>query len=147
MQLNSGTKASFCICFYIQWIFKYKLLLYPIPIVLIIFQTTIKSHSLWFIKALIISNISIFQGCLLASLIFFLSFFSFFINPHPRTCLLIFGERVREGEGEKPMWDRIIDWLPLVHAPTREWTHNLGMCPHWESNPQSFSSQDDVPTI
>ena len=26
------------------------------------------------------------------------------------------------------------DWLPPVHAPTKDQTFNQGMCPDWESN-------------
>ena len=39
------------------------------------------------------------------------------------------------------------DQLPLVHAPIRDQTHNLGICPDSESNPQPlFGVQDGSPT-
>ena len=64
-------------------------------------------------------------------------FFWWFFNPHP-ICLLIWerGEgrgrgRGREGGRERLMWERIMYWLPPTHAPIRDWTHSLGMCPHW----------------
>ena len=44
------------------------------------------------------------------------------------------------------MWERNIDWLLPTHATTGDWTHNLGMCPDQESNPQHFGVQDDAPT-
>ena len=61
--------------------------------------------------------------------------------PHPRTCLLIFRERGREGEreGEKHC-------LPLIGPPTRDQTPNLCMCSDLESNLQPFGLQDDTPT-
>ena len=37
-------------------------------------------------------------------------------------------ERRKEKEGN-------IDQLPPVRAPTGDQSHNLGMCPDWESNP------------
>ena len=59
-----------------------------------------------------------------------------------------FREKGREGERgrETLRGERNIDWLPFVHAPTREKTYNLGMCPDLESNPQPFSLWDDAPT-
>ena len=39
---------------------------------------------------------------------------------------------------ERETW---IDW-PLVHTPTRDRTHNLGMCPDQGLNPQSFGVRD-----
>ena len=43
----------------------------------------------------------------------------------------------REGWGGGTlMWERNIDWLPSIHAPTGARTHNPGMCPDRESNPQ-----------
>ena len=35
---------------------------------------------------------------------------------------------------------------PLVHAWTRDQSHNLGMCPDRSSNSQPFGPQDDAPT-
>ena len=31
-------------------------------------------------------------------------------------------------------WERNVDWLRLVCAPTADWAHNPGMCPDQESN-------------
>ena len=47
--------------------------------------------------------------------------------------------KAREREGE-----RNIDRLPLVYAPTRDHTCNLGMCPDWESNLRSFGLQGNA---
>ena len=44
------------------------------------------------------------------------------------------------------MGDRNIYWLPPVCAPTRDRTHNLGMCPDGELKPQHFHILDDAPT-
>ena len=49
-------------------------------------------------------------------------------------------EREREKKKEKKekkktsVWERNIDWLPPICAPTWDQTHNLGMCPDWGSN-------------
>ena len=62
------------------------------------------------------------------------------VYSHFRTCSLIFREIRRERERERVrdtwMWERHIDLLPPAHAlaPTRDWTHNLDMCPDQESN-------------
>ena len=48
-------------------------------------------------------------------------------------------ERDRERETLK-------GWLPPTHAQTRDWIHNLGMCPDWESNLQPFGVWSDYPT-
>ena len=61
------------------------------------------------------------------------------------------GGREREKEREKQLCEketsiRYLDGLPLVHTPTRDQTHSLGMCPDWESNLQPFGLQDDAPT-
>ena len=37
--------------------------------------------------------------------------------------------REREREREINIDVRNTDWLPSVHGPTRDQTHNLGMCP------------------
>ena len=39
-----------------------------------------------------------------------------------------------------------IDQLPPVCAPMGGQTHNLGMCPEWELNPQPFRVWDNIPT-
>ena len=66
-----------------------------------------------------------------------------FFNPHPRICLLIL-ERKRGRERETSMWKRNIDLLLPIHDPTRDWTHNLRMCPDWKWNPQIFGVQDNT---
>ena len=43
-------------------------------------------------------------------------------------------------------WERKINRLPPVHAPTKDWTCNLGMCPEQKSNPQPFGVWDGAPT-
>ena len=46
----------------------------------------------------------------------------------------------------KKYWcERNIDRLPPAQAPTADQTHNPGMCPDWESNPQPFSAWDNAP--
>ena len=62
----------------------------------------------------------------------------FFLNPHPKICLLIL-ERGRKREKE-----RNIDWLPLVHAPTGDQTCNLGMFLYQELNPQPLGLLEDT---
>ena len=56
----------------------------------------------------------------------------FFFSSHIRICSLI--------------WERNINWLPPICAPTKDWTCNLGMCSDWELNPQLFGIQDVAPT-
>ena len=54
--------------------------------------------------------------------------------------------RERKGERGKKHWcERGIDSLPPWCAPTRDGTCNLGMCPDWESNLQTFGAWDDAP--
>ena len=49
-------------------------------------------------------------------------------------------------EGRK----RNINQLPPIHiltgTPTSDQTHNPGICPDWELNPQPFSVWDDAAT-
>ena len=59
--------------------------------------------------------------------------------------LLLEREEGRERERNIDVRETVIG-LPPVHAPTRNQTHNLGMCPDWESNPQPFGVWDDAPT-
>ena len=54
--------------------------------------------------------------------------------------------REREKERERDLDVRNFDQLPPVYVLTGDWTHNLGMCPDWELNPQSFSEWDNTPT-
>ena len=62
-------------------------------------------------------------------------FFLFLSSLDDIIFLLLFRER---GEGgEREAW---ICGLPVC-AVTWEWTHNLGMCPDQESNPQPFKMQ------
>ena len=59
-------------------------------------------------------------------------------KTHPRICLLILESE--EGREKEKHWcerDTSIGCL-LFCSPTRERTHNLGTCPDWESNLQSF---------
>ena len=71
-------------------------------------------------------------------------FFILFFYPHPRTffSLLLEREKGREGEEERLIGERNINWLPPVHTWTgpgiRDQTHNLGMCSDQELNPQPF---------
>ena len=57
---------------------------------------------------------------------------------------------VREGgkeggkEGETTMWERNIDWLSLIGAPTEDRIRNLSMYPHQESNPWPFGLWHDT---
>lgn len=37
----------------------------------------------------------------------------------------------RKERREISMWERDIDWLPFVHAQTRDWTRTLIVCPDW----------------
>ena len=63
----------------------------------------------------------------------------FIFNPHPRICLLILErEEVGERERETLMWERNIDWLPLVRSSNRDQTHNLCVCTDWKSKLQPF---------
>ena len=66
----------------------------------------------------------------------------------PEDFLLLL-EREEEREREERYMDvreRNIDCLPSIRAPTRDRTHNLGMCPDWGWNPQTFGAQDNTPT-
>ena len=57
------------------------------------------------------------------------SFFSDFVYLFPEV-------------GEEKERQRSINvWMPLPHPPSGELACNSGMCPDWESNPQSFGSQ------
>ena len=70
--------------------------------------------------------------------------------PYPRTFYFIaffFFKRERRARGrDKHQWVRAtsicnlsyMSVLRIVHAWARDWTHNPGMCPDWESNPQPF---------
>ena len=64
--------------------------------------------------------------------------------------LIDFRERRREREGRRDRQTEIdvrnINQLPFVCTPTRDPTHNLGMCPDRESNPQTFGVKDNTPT-
>ena len=41
----------------------------------------------------------------------------------------------KEAEEHRCQRETNIDQLPLIHAPTRDQTHNLGTCPDQGSNP------------
>ena len=82
-----------------------------------------------FLKEIHINNI-VFKVC--------------FFNPHLKTCLLIL--KGREGR-ERNI--NVIEKHQLVAFrmhPTGDKTNNLGMCPDWELNLQSFGLWDDAPT-
>ena len=55
-------------------------------------------------------------------------------------------EEGRWREKERNINARNMYRLPHVGATTRDQTHNLGVCPYWESNQQPFGLQDDPPT-
>ena len=60
-------------------------------------------------------------------------------------------EREREREKETDTETNIdvrenIKWLPPIHAPTRDQTHNLGTWADWGSSPCPFGSRDNAPT-
>ena len=67
----------------------------------------------------------------------------FFLNPH-EDIFIDFRQRGGEREREKYLYDKH-RLLPIC-TPTRNQTHNLGMCPDQESNPQSFGVWDHSPT-
>ena len=67
-----------------------------------------------------------------------LFYFLLFFHLHPRICLLIW-------ERERSMWKRYFDQLLPIHTPGDR-THSLGMCPDWESNPQTFGVWNNSPT-
>ena len=50
-------------------------------------------------------------------------------------------DRGRRGETDR---QTDIDWLPPIHIPTRDQTHNLGMCHDQELNLQPFGVQDNA---
>ena len=50
-------------------------------------------------------------------------------------------ERGREEEREKS-----VGQLSPIHVLNRDGTHNLGICPGWELNPQPFCLWHDTPT-
>ena len=58
--------------------------------------------------------------------------------------IYLFLEREGEREGDKLRWERNIDWLPLVHSPNGDRTHNSGICSDQESNRWPFTLQDNV---
>ena len=61
--------------------------------------------------------------------------------------LFIFRERGREGERgvrRTAVWERNVNWLPLVCTLTRNQTRNPRMCPDWELNQLPFTLRDDA---
>ena len=69
--------------------------------------------------------------------IFFICFYFFLESGEGRE-----KERKRNiNVKEKHLW-------PLIHAPTRDWTYNPGMCPDWESDCWLFALWDNTqPTM
>lgn len=51
----------------------------------------------------------------------------------------MFVELIERGREKERNIDVRETWLLLIYA------HNLGMCPDWKLNPQSFHVQDDTP--
>ena len=51
----------------------------------------------------------------------------------------------RKGETENQCEKETLIGFSPIHAPTRDQTHNLGMCPDQELNPPPFGVQDDAP--
>ena len=94
-----------------------------------------------------------FELCICCSLIFLIDlrkeWDSFQINFTHWIVIFSFYLFQRKGKGgrkkgrEALMWERNIDWLPLVHALTENRTSNPGMCPDWEWNWPPFSLQDN----
>ena len=74
----------------------------------------------------------VFQGKLLVASE---GFFLFFILMHRHFFIAL---REREREREREMRESI-NWLPTIPALPGDQTHNPGMRPAWESNPQPFS--------
>ena len=74
---------------------------------------------------------------------FYFYFWNIYICMYMYICICI-RERGRKRGREALMWERAIDQLPLIHAPTGDQTHNLGMWPDQESNWQPFASQHDA---
>ena len=82
-------------------------------------------------------------------LYFIFIYFYYFVNPHPRICLLILERKEggeRETERETSMWERNINGLPPLHTLTGDWTCSLGMCPEQGLNLQPFGVWDVTPT-
>ena len=65
-------------------------------------------------------------------------------NPHPRICLLIL-ER-EEGRENIDVREKDRFAATCIYPDWRDQTCNLGMCPDWESNLQTFGVWDDAPT-
>ena len=72
-------------------------------------------------------------------------FFHLFVEFSPENMFLLILER-EEGKAREPMWQKNNIQLPPIHTLTRDQTHNLGMCPDWELNPQPSGLQDGAPT-
>ena len=55
-------------------------------------------------------------------------------------------ERGRKKVRETWMWVGNVDWLPLVRAPSRNWTHSPGMCSDQKLNQWPFCFAGQCPT-
>ena len=53
---------------------------------------------------------------------------------------------MRKGEREKNNNVRNNHQLSPICTRIRDWTHHLGMCPNWKSNPQPFGVWDNAST-
>ena len=56
------------------------------------------------------------------------------------------GKREQGGGRETVVWERNTDWLPPVHALTRDQTHHLGTCSDGEPILQPFGAWDAAAT-
>ena len=63
----------------------------------------------------------------------------YFFNTHLRICLPILERQERKEKGN-------IDQLLPIHTLTSDQTHNPGMCPDQEPNPQLVGEWDGTPT-
>ena len=68
------------------------------------------------------------------------------LNQSPKYLLILEREEGRDRNREILMWERNINWLPLLHTLTGDGICNLDMFPNQESNPWPFGVQDDTST-
>ena len=60
--------------------------------------------------------------------------------------LIDFRDRERRERERNTNEREALTGLPFIHSLTKDQTHNLGMCPGQNSNPQPLALQDDTPT-
>ena len=104
-------------------------------------------------ESLLQNSVRKFCFLLLSEVLFYFSHkiydanMSFFLSSPADMFLLILETVAMEGGREKRTEEkRNISWLPSVCSPTRDQTHNPGMCPDQESNGQHLSVGDFAPT-